>query len=75
MTIPLPLKSQDCLVKNCHDHVFLGMSATTYANKNATCVSMTATSGDYKVSFWVWGRASMGQEGNVFHSFLGCFIF
>lgn len=24
------------------------MSATTYANKNATCVSMTATSGDYK---------------------------
>ena len=26
------------------------MSATTYANKNATCVSMTATSGDYKVS-------------------------
>lgn len=24
------------------------MSATTYANKNATCVSMTSTSGDYK---------------------------
>ena len=26
------------------------MSATTYANKNATHVSMTSTSGDYKVN-------------------------